>query len=83
MKSDIGPKAIALALVGNINDDNLLWLIVSFVQGLIENDNGCNMLKPPRRYAWGFLFNFVLNCLYAHLMRIPKLVLIVLPYRPI
>ena len=39
MKSYIGPKAIALALVGNINDDNLLWLIVSFVQGLIENDN--------------------------------------------
>ena len=39
MKSDIGPKAIALALVGKINDDNLLWLIVSFVQGLIENDN--------------------------------------------
>ena len=39
VKSDIGPKAIALALVGNINDDNLLWLIVSFVQGLIENDN--------------------------------------------
>ena len=39
MKSDIGPKAIALALVDTINDDNLLWLIVSFVQGLIENDN--------------------------------------------
>ena len=39
VKSDIGSKAIALALVGNINDDNLLWLIVSFVQGLIENDN--------------------------------------------
>ena len=39
VKSDIGPKAIALALVGNINDDNLLWLIVSFIQGLIENDN--------------------------------------------
>ena len=39
MKSDIGPKAIALALVCNINDDNLLWLIVSFVQGLIENDD--------------------------------------------
>lgn len=39
VKSDIGPKAIALALVGDINDDNLLWLIVSFVQGLIENDN--------------------------------------------
>ena len=39
MKSDIGPKVIALALVDNINDNKLLWLIVSFVQGLIENDN--------------------------------------------
>ena len=39
MKSDIGPKVIALALVDSINDDKLLWLIVSFVQGLIENDN--------------------------------------------
>ena len=37
--SDIKPKAIALALLDNINDDNLLWLIVSFIQGLIENDN--------------------------------------------
>ena len=39
MKSDIGPKVIELALVDNINDDKLLWLIVSFIQGLIENDN--------------------------------------------
>lgn len=39
MKSDTGQKAIALALVDNINDDKLLWLIVSFIQGLIENDN--------------------------------------------
>ena len=39
MKSDIGTKVIALALVDNINDDKLLWLIVSFIQGLIENDN--------------------------------------------
>ena len=39
MKSDIEPKVIALALVDNINDDKLLWLIVSFIQGLIENDN--------------------------------------------
>lgn len=38
MKSDIRPKVIALALVDNINDDKLLWLIVSFIQGLIEND---------------------------------------------
>lgn len=37
--SDIRPKAIALALIDNIYDENLLWLIVSFVQGLIENDN--------------------------------------------
>ena len=35
----IRPKAIALALIDNIYDENLLWLIVSFVQGLIENDN--------------------------------------------
>ena len=39
VKSDIGPKVIALALVDNINDDKLLWLIVSFVQGLIQNDD--------------------------------------------
>lgn len=39
MKSDTVPKVIALALVSNINDDNLLWLIVSFVQALIDNDN--------------------------------------------
>ena len=37
--SDIRPKAIALTLIDNIYDENLLWLIVSFVQGLIENDN--------------------------------------------
>ena len=35
----IRPKAIALALIDNIYDENLLWLIVSFVQGLIENDS--------------------------------------------
>ena len=39
VKSNTVPKVIALALVDNINDDKLLWLIVSFVQGLIENDN--------------------------------------------
>lgn len=37
--NDIRPKAIALALIDSIYDENLLWLIVSFVQGLIENDN--------------------------------------------
>ena len=36
--SDIRPKSIALTLIDNIYDENLLWLIVSFVQGLIEND---------------------------------------------
>ena len=39
VKSDTGPKVIALALVDNINDEKLLWLIVSFVQGLIDNDD--------------------------------------------
>ena len=39
VKSNTVPKVIALALVDNINDDKLLWLIVSFVQGLIENDD--------------------------------------------
>ena len=37
--NDIRPKAIALTLIDSIYDEKLLWLIVSFAQGLIENDD--------------------------------------------
>ena len=53
MRSSQRPQSIAIALIKEVKEERLLWLIVSFIQGRIQNDDCCYMLNPPRRCAWG------------------------------
>ena len=38
MKSSPNPKPIAIAIIEEIEEERLLWLIVSFLQGLLSDD---------------------------------------------
>lgn len=39
MKQEKLPKTIILSLLDDIEEERLLWFIVSFIQGLIGNDD--------------------------------------------
>lgn len=38
MNSTQNPKPIAIALIEEVEEERLLWLIVSFIQGLLSDD---------------------------------------------